>query len=396
MIKNIGYCSLLTLIVICCTPAKQNKENILGEWLFAKIKIENSHAEPPVPFMQDPHNIIFYADGKYINKNGFFKIPDNDDRWENKTLYLGEQAKYKIFKDSLSLLNPVTNTYEASKVVKLTPDTLILKSKDKSLFTYIRHISKQYKNANIDKIVVSKSPCYGTCPVNSTVINNKGELLFYGQQFNTKEGFFQAHISKQITEDIFKGLSTVNIEGLEKYYSENATDMASTTITFISNGKIVKTIYDYGSRSPFELRRLIRNISYLYQHAYLKKLIIQDPILTATLQSDTKQVGLINNSESFYLCSELLIASSISNSAEKLPFTGSYQLDLPENTDYKKIDLYKRVIYTNGRIFKIQLRDKTFKTLDLGYNFFETNNLTEPRNYTKGVSTPDPLAIFSK
>lgn len=396
MFKNIGYCSLLILIVICCSTEKQNKKNILGEWMFTEIKNKDSHRKPPAPFLRDPHTIIFYEDGTYINKNGFFKTSDNDHRWENNTVYLGEQTQYKIFKDSLSFLNPVTNTYEAAKIVKLTPDTLILKPKDKSQLTYVRHLSKQYKPINIDKIVVSKSSCYGSCPVNSTVISNKGELLFYGQQFNTQEGFFQAHLSKQMTEDIFKGLSTIHLEGLEKRYSENASDMASTTITFISNGKIMKTIYDYGSRSPFELRRLIRNISYLYQHADLKKLVIEDPVLTGILQSNTKQVGLTDDSESFYLFSELLNAPSISNSAEKLPFTGSYQLDLPENRDYKKIDLYDRIIYTDGRIFKIQRRDRTFKTLDLGYNFFETNNLTEPRNYPKAVSPPDPLAIFSK
>ncbi|SHL50709.1 hypothetical protein SAMN05444360_102131 [Chryseobacterium carnipullorum] len=394
--KSIRYCFLLMLITISCTSEKENKKNIVGEWIFTEIKIENSIEEPPVPFLLDPPNIIFCADGTYINKNGFFKIPENDDRWENKTLYLGEKTKYKILEDSLSFLNPFTNKYEAAKVVKLTPDTLILKQKDKSLFTYVRHISKQYKNINIDKIVVSKASCYGTCPVNSTVIDNQGKLIFYGQRFNTQEGFFQAHLSKQITEDIFKELNTIGIEGLEKHYSINASDMASTTITFISNGKIVKTISDYGSRSPFELRRLIRNISYLYQHSDLKEMIIQDPILVGILQSKTQKVGLINDSESFYLYSELLNAQSTGNNAEKLPFTGNYQLDLPENIDYKKMDFYERLIYTDGRIFKIQLRDKTFKTLDLGYNFFKKNNLIEPRNYPKEVLPPNSPARFSK
>ncbi|WP_160135927.1 DUF6438 domain-containing protein [Chryseobacterium sp. c4a] len=233
-------------------------------------------------------------------------------------------------------------------------------------------------NPPIDKIVVSKSPCYGSCPSNSTVIDNKGNFLFYGDSHNLKNGFFSSKVSSQITKEIFNELKYVDFHALKPKYSSNWTDMASSTITFISKGKIIKTVYDYGGESPFELRRLIRNISYLYQNISLQTLKT-DPISVYDFTSGTQTIDL-KESEIFHLFSELLKAKTISSYSGNLPFTGKYLLPVPTNEDYKNLYLYRRSINTDGKIFKIQLEDKTFKMIDLGYNFFNDNHLIRVKN----------------
>ncbi len=369
-------------IIFSCTSEKENqyKQDILGEWVFTETKSKNSD-EPPSPFIFDAPNFICQKDGTYINRNGFFKFIEQQERWENKTLYLGEKTKFKISADSLSILNPVTNKFESNKIIKLNKDSLLLEFKNKSAQLFISKKTKLKQNNLIfDEIIVSKSGCYGTCPENNTIVKANGEIIFNGIRFNLKEGFYTGKFSPKIFQDFNNQLNQMDLNSLEKNYSIDVTDLQTETITLISKGKIYKTISDYGNKSPFELRRLIRNISYLYQKNNLEKIIVKDPIFIYFFKSKNHRVSLIDDSEKFFLFDELSNAKVINNTNEKFPFVCNYLLERPEGFDYKDISLYEREVSTDGRIFKIQLRDKTYKTVDLGYNFFEKNNLIEPIN----------------
>ncbi|MFC5875563.1 DUF6438 domain-containing protein [Chryseobacterium arachidis] len=370
---------LLILFTVSCNSSK--KQNIVGEWILEEKKDQETD-EPPMPFARDPQIFIFNQDGTYINKNGYFKRIENAKWDENKTLYLGEKTQYKIKDDSLLIFNLIENKFESNKILQITKSKIVLELKDKSLITLISTKSKQYKNTPIDKIVVSKSACYGSCPINSTIIDVNGDFLFYGERYNLKNGFFKSEVSSNITQGIFNEIKNIDIKSLKPEYSVSATDLPSSTITFISKGKIIKTIYDYGGESPFELKRLIRNISYLYQTIPLQPISVKDPSLIYNFTSKTKRVSLEKESERFYLFNELLKAKIINKNLEKLAFSGKYLIDLPEDYEYDKMHLYERHIYTNGQIFNIQLRDKTIKTLDLGYNFFDKNNLIRSINDT--------------
>ena len=381
MKKLIFYIFLLS-IIFSCTSEKENqyKQDILGEWVFTETKSKNSD-EPASPFIFDAPNFICQKDGTYINKNGFFTFFEKKERWENKTLYLGEKTKFKISADSLSILNPITNKFESNKIIKLNKDSLLLEFKNKSFQLFISKKTKlKHNNLIFDEIIVSKSGCYGTCPENNTIVKANGEILFNGINFNLKEGFYKGCLSPKIFQEFQTQLNQMDLNSLEKNYSIDVTDLQTETITLISKGKIYKTISDYGNKSPFELRRLIRNISYLYQKDNLEKIIVKDPIFIYFFKSKNHRVSLIDDSEKFFLFDELSNAKVINNTNEKLPFVCNYLLERPEGFDYKDISLYEREVSTDGRIFKIQLRDKTYKTVDLGYNFFEKNNLIEPIN----------------
>ena len=97
-------------------------------------------------------------------------------------------------------------------------------------------------------------------------------------------------------------------------------------------------------------------------------------------KSKNHRVSLIDDSEKFFLFNELSKAKIINTTNESLAYNGYYYIETPKNFDYKDIQLYERKVTTDGRIFKIKLRDKTTKTVDLGYNFFEKNSLIDPIN----------------
>ncbi|MDN3691139.1 DUF6438 domain-containing protein [Chryseobacterium tructae] len=359
---------LLILLISSCHSFE--KKELTGEWVIE----EKQDDEPPSPFQRDPQIIIFKGDGTYTYKNGMFNFDQDSVR------YYGENTRFKIKGDSLLVFNPIKKKFESQKIVELGKNKIILETKKKKLTTLIPFKSKAYENLNpqIDKIIVSKSACFGNCPINSTVIDTQGNFLFYGDSYNLKNGFFSSKVSSQITKEIFDEIKYIDFYSLKPNYSAYITDQASSTITFISKGKILKTVYDYGEQSPFELRRLIRNISYLYQNIPLQTLSI-DPLSIYNFRSETKRISL-KASEKFYLSSELLKAKTISPYSGNLPFTGKYRLPIPTSEDYKNFYLYERSINTDGKIFKIQLEDKTFKTLDLGYNFFNENHLIRFKN----------------
>ncbi|MCJ8153560.1 DUF6438 domain-containing protein [Chryseobacterium sp. SSA4.19] len=360
-------------ITACHSEKTEYSKEIVGEW--AVERDEKNEERPISPFKEDPQLIIFEEDGTYIDKKGFYKFEKDKKTNENNTLYFGEKTRYKIKGDSLLIFNPAENNFNVSRIVSMTKSKIILEQKNKSLISLVSYSGKKFSNPPIDKIIVSKSPCLGSCAINSSIVDNSGNLFFYGESYNSKNGFYKNTVSNQKSKEVFNELQCVDINNLKTEYTIPVTDLSSESITFVLKGKIIKTVYNYGNASPFELRRLIRNISYLYQNIPLKRINLKDPLLLFNMRSKTHQISFTGESESFYLFHELLKSNPIIDSPKELPYSGKYRLSLPENDNYEKLNSYERTVTTDGKIFKVQQRDYTFKTFDLGYNFFIKNDL---------------------
>ncbi len=371
--------TLVCVFAVSCHPEKEYSQKITGTWAIEKHDDENSQ-KPVLPFTNgDPEIMVFEKDGTYINKSGFFKFSHDQASGKDQTLYFGEQTKYAIKGDSLLIFDPAENRFTGNKILHTTGRKIILEQRDKSKITLIPFSGKKFNNPPIDEIIVSKSPCFGNCPENSSIINTAGHLFFYGKTNNSKDGFYKnVTINKKIKE-IFNELQHLDINSIQPAYRVSITDLSSQSVTFVSKGNIVKTVYNYGNDSPFELRRLIRNISYLYQNIPLQYIDVKDPVLLYRLKSETQEV-VLKESETFYLFHELLNSKQIANSMQSLSFKGKYLIDLPKDYDYQHIQLYERTINTDGRFFRIQQRDGNFKIYDLGYNFFIRNNLIKKLN----------------
>lgn len=190
-------------------------------------------------------------------------------------------------------------------------------------------------------------------------------MIFFGDQYNSKNGFFTSNITTAEYEELTKDLRFIDIMELKPYYQANRTDDETVYITFISDNKILKSVTDYGAKSPHQLVWTYTPIRHLYQKLTLAP-HQKPPLLLDDVQFEaSKKSCVLSRSESFFLSTELSKAKVTSKSFQKKYKINSWG----DNT----------IGYTDGRFY--QLKDKT---LDLGYNFLTKNNLNlkfKERNY---------------
>ncbi len=359
----------LLLIIISCKSEKQKtiEKNIIGDWNLqesqnlenkAENKAENKD-EDIIEFISIlKGGFIFENNGIVINKPGYFKFISGKTRKENQTIYLGDSTTYKIENDSLKILNLENKLWDKFKVISISKDTLKIQTKNKILkFSKLKN--KVNPNEKYDEIIISSSGCYGTCPIFSLLISRNGRVLFFGEEFNLKNGLYSSKIDLKTFEKIENNFKKANIQNLEPFYSADWTDDNTITVSFIRNGKIVKTISDYGNKSPNDFRLAYTNAQYLYQIIKLNKIETDIPLHLDLLKSK-RDSTILNRSESFHL-SYLLINKG----------------KIKENFDAKYI--LKPMFYKESNVNSIRTDGRYFETndsvLDLGFNFIEKYNL---------------------
>ncbi|MWB96829.1 hypothetical protein GON26_20900 [Flavobacterium sp. GA093] len=365
--------SILTVFILySCqrnNEAQLNKD-ILGEWTYVKTEGQRKPKKnndikfpPPSPFDNYVPGYIFLENNICENKSGYFKTIDAKERDDRKTFFLGTETKYKIKNDSLQIFDLVTKTWENQKIHSIIRDTLTTKISDSLFAKYTRTKYKINPNENYDKIIVSSSGCYGSCPVLNISIDNNGNVIYYGQYYNTKNGIFKSKITKNEYQKIQTNFKKADIKNLKDNYEGSWTDDETITITFIKNNKIVKSINDYGRQSPIALIWAYTPVRYLYQQIKLTPLKVKNPLSSLSRISFTKgnQICDLTKSESFYLVTEIFKGKET-----PYKFESRYQIEFWNDQDKKEI------IHTDGRYFKCK-----DKIIDIGYNFLTINNLTD-------------------
>lgn len=365
------FLNLLILYSCQKNNDKQLSKDILGEWIYIKTEDnrkpqknnDNKIPPPPPPFGGHIEGYTFLENNLCENKSGYFKRIEADERKDRKTIFLGTETKYKIENDSLKILDLISKTWENQKIYSIIGDTLTTKITDSLFAKYARIKYKINPNENYDKIIVSSSGCYGSCPVLNICIDNSGNILYNGQDYNTQNGFFKSKITKNEYQKIQTSFKKADIKNLEDNYRGNWTDDETVTVTFIKNNKIIKSISDYGRQSPATLIWAYTPVRYLYQQIKLLPIKVEKPLLSIWRISFTKgnQIYDLTKSESFHLLTEILKGKQTN-----YKFENGYQIHFWNDEDKKEI------IYTDGRYFKYK-----DKIIDIGYNFLTVNNLTD-------------------
>lgn len=362
--------SFLILFVLCSCQKNNDRQlnkDILGVWSYLKIENQNkTNLETPIPpppsFDGNIKGYVFLENNVCENKSGYFKGIGGDEIQDMTEIFLGTKTKYKIEDENLKILNLSSKTWEDQKIHSIIGDTLTIKISDKIFAKYIRLKYKINSNENYDKIIISSSGCYGSCPISNISIDHSGNIFYYGQRFNSKNGFFKSNITKDEYQTIETNFRKADIKKLEDHYKSGWTDDETVTMTFIKNNRIVKSISDYGGRSPSMLIWAYTPVRYLYQQIRLVPLKIKKPLLSISNISFSKgnQILDLKKSESFYLLTEILKGKETA-----YKFENRYQIEFWNEEDKQEI------INTDGRYFKF--RDRV---IDIGYNFLAVNNLT--------------------
>ncbi|PZU85705.1 MAG: hypothetical protein DI529_09495 [Chryseobacterium sp.] len=366
--KLIYQIFLLAIFLISCKSEqqKQFEKNIIGEWNFAKdvelhIDKNQDYDEPPSPFLSNLGGFIFYKNATLIDKLGFFNWDEEKPREERRIVYKGDSTRYEIDDDSLKIFNPIRKSWNSYKIISITKDTLtIQKHKD----YYLKYYNLKYKlnpSETFDKIIISSSGCYGTCPIMNIQFDKNGKVVYLGEQYNTTDGFFTSSMSIAEYKTIENSFKKANIRKLENSYSADISDQNRVTVTFVKNNKIIKTISDYASQAPSELIMAYRKAMFKYQQLKLSKFHKNENFPNSAwinFDENSKQIFL-SQSEKFLLLNEILDAKKVQSNFKK-----KYKLIIYNDKDNDF------VLESDGRFYKHQN-----DIYDLGYNFFDINNL---------------------
>jgi len=366
---------ILVFVLLFCSCKKNNDEHfkkaIVGEWVFVSSPRKNVESVlPPDTYWKRAYQ--FYENDSCEYKLGFFDRYHDKKTQEIIRPFKGTETQYEIEDDSLKIYFPNTKKWQSIKIKSITTDTLTLQFNDSTFAKYAKRRYNIDKDEHFDKIIVSSSECYGSCPVSNISIDKNGEVIYDGEHFNPVNGLHTSQITSQMYKKLEFEFKKVGIDTLKTNYSPIGTDEQSVSITFIKENRIYKTIINYQNQAPDELYWAYLPVWFLHQKLHLKPYTHQKPRITyrsSLYEEENLQVGLkkiirLKQSEAFFLQTELFKSKVISNAT---PWKPTYILD----ECYAGTDIY---IVTDGRYFEYN------STLyDLGYNFIEQNNLAKSK-----------------
>lgn len=392
--RTIILLTILTTFLLGCNSAvdqqkadKQLRDNLSGDWEIIIEKENSTNDFPPPPMFYFPQGMTVSNDSIEFYL-GFFKEDRDNITGKRTRLYMGNVVPYKTNKDSIIIKNPLTDKWEFKwRFVSRNNDTLKLAINDTTVIQFKKLNYNLDTLPDFDQIIYSSSGCYGSCPIIDVSVSKDGAVLFQGEGYVKSLGFFSGNLDTKTKNYIFNKFRRANPLKLEDNYSVGHTDDQSLTTTYIQNGKIVKTIHDYGMAGTSELIWAYIPISNIHTTTKLDSLPLDDPFYPKLHYFTFVKDGLIlplEKSESFYLWTELKTSKQTETnfkSKYKLTFSGNYTYWGPDPNEARQHKYEIKSVTTDGQFFKFEFKNEKAITYDLGYNFIDRN--FKPTNFRK-------------
>jgi hypothetical protein len=296
----------------------------------------------------------------------------------------GTATSYQITGDTLRLYNLKTEQWENNIIRFLSPDTMsicyerIPEEVDSLYFYTIEYVRRDtaLKSPEFDRLIISFEERAG---LSSKVIllNNKGELLYFGWPFNNKyEGYYVSDQGEKAFQRICRlfrqeDFSNIPIDTIPLFSEAHDGNRGEIIFTLIQNETEITTRTIFYDDKYLERLKLY---SPGFENTLLQALFLEQQMPIAPLDSskyiaewmpeyflefnfakNDKQISLSNH-QSFYLLSLLIGAENIN-----ADFTPRYTI----NND----------VQSDGRYYRFKNKEGKWITLDIGFNFIEKNNL---------------------
>ena len=371
---------ILIILSIFLFSCKKKEENLLiGNWCFdERLKIEGYNS-----FDEEIFGLNIINDSVLEYKFGFYEdVPTSMNvlHFDRKNLnmkikalrFLGTKTKYKVKDSTLLFWDKSGSFWVEYKIKKSNQKYLILEDQNQKEYNLTK-TENNYNNSTLyDAIIVDREGGFGCCGINTTYINRKGEMYFKGLGYNTNEEDFKTQLDLKTVTQIFDNFDKMDILKMDDSYHRSVTDAQSNTISFIKNGKIVKSIQDYANKAPLDFFAAYNELSYLYQKVKKKNDIafLFDNRVNFPSFENKKVQNKIYNSELFLLELELMKGKEC-----KVSFEPKYSL----NFSYLNQGFLFNKIETDGKYYKFIYKNGTSKTIDIGYNFIEINPIIKLR-----------------
>src|SRR5690554_1075443 len=339
-----------------------------GEWIRLDEKPKAMDFYYPVGFSFSNDTMEFFQ--------GIHQRVIDTNSGKKRIKYHGNKTSFKINNDSIFYIDPVDGSWKFWNIInQIKQDTIIVTGADSVIDKYARLNYDLDTLLDFDQIVLSRTGCYGICPILDISININGEFHFQGEGFTDTLGFFKGKLPKTITNEIFRKFQKADIKNLDTTYNIYHTDDEVVSTTFLKDNQIIRTIHDYGKAGPPELVWAYVLLSNSYNTKTKEKIIIDDPFYPKMNLFRFKKDSLIltlEKSESFYLWTELK-----KNKVSNLNFEADKELGFERNSVYwgqdpnenRKHKIMIDIIITDGQRFEFKFQNDSSVYYDLGYNF---------------------------
>jgi hypothetical protein len=332
----------------------------------------------------------FINDSLIDTRTEYYKVIKFNGR-RREFQFLGTQTKYKITNDTLKIYDLIDSIwYAGRKITKLTSDSLILVDADGQRQVFLRHEYNIDSDPVFDQISLSTSGCFGSCPIINIIIDSTGYVLFYGERYVSKIGYYEGKITRDKFKAIEKEFRKAQILDLKEEYAAGWSDDETISTTFLKQGEIKKSIEDYGRSGPDELVWAYSSLRYLFQDIALKKLDSTKipPYLNLHFLRFERgdQILSLTQSESFLLWNYLRKGSLV-----QVKFDGKYHMKFTRNYTWapsadelddaynEQVENKVKNIVTDGRYYTFAIRGQPSLTIDIGFDFLKQNKSLEFR-----------------
>ncbi len=119
----------------------------------------------------------------------------------------------------------------------------------------VNKVTEQTENKyQQDWVKLTRSGCFGTCPVYNVTIYGNGIVKYEGVRFTDKIGMFIGHIDPALFEGIVKEVNASNFMEMKDVYKAIVSDLPSATV-LLHLGDTEKQVIENGD-APRELKLL--------------------------------------------------------------------------------------------------------------------------------------------
>ncbi|MBN8573877.1 MAG: DUF6438 domain-containing protein [Candidatus Kapaibacterium sp.] len=124
----------------------------------------------------------------------------------------------------------------------------------------VKHQEQQTVQEDISdvRIIMQRTPCFGTCPVYTVTVTGRGDVQFMGTQFVSKEGESRKQVPVDSVRTLIGMFKDIQFTTLKDEYEDRAmSDAPSAIVTYATKDRS-KTVKHYlGDMSaPEQLKKL--------------------------------------------------------------------------------------------------------------------------------------------
>lgn len=372
------YCLIILMLIISCSDSK--KLNINGYWVAEyRTKILPNgmiqNCDPTTVLLRPIYFRGFQIANDSIN---YYLSIYTCNKWTR------EKFHFELTKDSIIVYNNCNQIFTSHKIYSIDSNNMALydyNDYDSILTCYKKLDLRQIVPPDCDVIVLSSSGCFGSCPIDDIAIYNSDSLSYFGERYVKNIGY-----NKGLFKFPKEELKLIDLQKYDSAYYAGPTDNEEITLTFAKNGKIIKSISDYGHSAPIEIQWLVDKLRNIDQYRLEK---IYSPISQVFINLHSynfrkeNMIFSLTKAESFYLF-ELLNNGAITKQNFKPTYVVDFNTDYIYSPSYEEIDndpynenarIQINKIETDGQYYQFHLRDKKSFIVDLGFNFIQLNHL---------------------